>query len=378
MPLGCGLLICGCNSGPETQDTEISREDQICCLDEDTDLERYTGLSEGEEGRTAVTASDESETESDTIKPAIRDHIRVEAGKEALVAEDFFEEYHGEEILWEPELSTEELMKAGETYALSVEYQEAQVNVTVEIVDTTPPVIEAQDIEVEQDEPVSYKKNVSLTDNSDGEIILDVDASQADTAVPGVYTILYTATDSSGNSSTAECSLTVREKSGISQEQVNQMADELIEELVTSDMSSWDTAYALWNWCRTKIKYTYSAGDMSSIYTGAYEGLHDRKGDCFVYYATFAVLLNRVGIENMCVTRVGGDTDHYWNLVNLGDGWYHCDSSPRRSGHTYYCFMQTDEQVQWYTDYYTEKPDYYTFDPDLYPERATEIVFEHY
>ena len=77
----------------------------------------------------------------------------------------------------------------------------------------------------------------------------------------------------------------------------------------------------------------------------------------------------------MEVRRVGGTSDHWWNLVNLGNGWYHCDSSPRRKKDTYRCFMQTDIQIQAYTDSRPEHPNYYVFDETLYPERATEIVY---
>ena len=150
----------------------------------------------------------------------------------------------------------------------------------------------------------------------------------------------------------------------------------IVFDLITEDMSKWDTCYTLWNWCRTKIKYAYSAGDRSTIYAGAYEGLHDRSGDCYAYYATFTILLQKCGIETMEVRRVGGTSNHWWNLVNLGDGWYHCDSSPRKAGHTYKCFMQTDDQVQAYTEYYKEKPNYYVFDKSLYPERETTIIYD--
>lgn len=242
--------------------------------------------------------------------------------------------------------------------------------------DTTAPVIEGVcDKTVYVGETISYKKGVTVTDNSDGAVQLDIDSSEVDLDTVGQYAVTYTATDEAGNVTVEQITVTVIEMDE-KEAEVNRLADELIAELITEDMSKWDTCYKLWNWCRTKIKYSYSAGDRSSIYAGAYEGLHDRAGDCYAYYATFTVLLQKCGIETMEVRRVGGDSDHWWNLVNLGDGWYHCDSSPRKVGHTYKCFMQTDAQIQAYTDYYTEKPEYYTFDKSLYPERETTIVYD--
>ena len=61
--------------------------------------------------------------------------------------------------------------------------------------------------------------------------------------------------------------------------------------------------------------------------------------------------------------------------MHIESGWYHCDASPRREGDHYKCFMQTDAQIQAYTESYPQHPNYYTFDPELYPERATEIIY---
>lgn len=242
--------------------------------------------------------------------------------------------------------------------------------------DTEAPVFEGLcDKEVYVGETVSYKKDVTVTDNVDADVKIEIDASAVNLDVPGQYPVVYTATDSAGN--TAVETITVIVKVMDQKEaEVNRLADQLIADLITEDMSKWDTCYTLWDWCRTKIKYAYSAGDRSTIYAGAYEGLHDRSGDCYAYYATFTILLQKCGIETLEVRRIGGESNHWWNLVNLGDGWYHCDSSPRKAGHTYKCFMQTDEQVQAYTEYYKEKPNYYVFDESLYPERETTIIYD--
>lgn len=245
--------------------------------------------------------------------------------------------------------------------------------------DVTPPVLTGvQDLAVELGGSVSYKKGVTATDDS-GDCTLEIDTTSVNLYETGTYEVVYTATDGAGNTTSKTITVTVYEPPEITQEQVDQLADELIASLVTEDMTQMEKAKALWNWCRTKITYSYSAGERN-VTAGAYAGLHDRKGDCYVYYATYEVLLNRLGIENMCVTRVGGSSNHWWNLVNLGDGWYHCDASPRHQGHKFRCFMQTDEQIAAYeaayTELYPEHPNYYTFDPELYPERATEIIVE--
>lgn len=247
--------------------------------------------------------------------------------------------------------------------------------------DVTPPeIVGAKDLSVEKGSSISYKKGVSVTDDSGEDIKLQVDTSGVDLNTAGVYQVRYYAQDSAGNSTEVTVKLTVTEPVPITEELVYALADEVIAGVVTEGMTQYQKAEALWNWCRYKIKYTYSAGNRTLL-DGAYEGMHDRSGDCYVYYATYSVLLTRCGIENICVARTGGATNHWWNLVNVGDGWYHCDTSPRSKGDTFVCFMQTDAQVAAYSDYYLSQhpghPNYYGFDATLYPERATTVLVEN-
>lgn len=307
----------------------------------------------------------------------IHTEISVEAG-EVLKAEDFYKESQPEEALTIlTELTEEELTAAGAVYEVLVLFGDCEVETVVSIVDTTgPEILGAEDLEIIAGETVSYKKNIVVTDNASGEVTLTVERNAVDTDTPGEYPVIYTATDAAGNRTSVQVTLTVKEEAAAAKEKlVEELADQLLAELGTAQMSKWDACYTVWNWCRTKIKYVYSAGDRSSIFAGAYEGLHDRSGDCFAYYATFTLLLQKLEIETMAVERVGGTSHHWWNLVNLGDGWYHCDASPRRKGDKFRCFMQTDAQVQAYTESYPEHPNYYVFDESLYPERETTIIY---
>lgn len=248
--------------------------------------------------------------------------------------------------------------------------------------DVTAPVIEGvRNLTVEQGKSVSYKKGVSVTDDLDSEVALEVDASQVDLDTPGVYNVFYRAADRAGNRAEATCTVTVTEPVKITEEDVYALADQLLADIITDDMTQYEQAETLWRWCGEKIAY-HSNSDKRTVLEGAYQGLHNRAGDCYIYYATYEVLLTRCGIDNMCVTRVGGASEHWWNLVNVGDGWYHCDSSPRNHQDKFYiCFMQTDEQVAAYSAHYLtlypNRPNYYGFDGSIYPERATAIVVEN-
>ena len=322
-----------------------------------------------------MTAAAEEAAISRQISLDILPQIQIEAGAE-LKAADLFKEYTDQEVIFNTKLSGDELAEAGAVYEVDVTYLEHSVTVTVEIVDTTPPVIEGvSKLWATVGTSVSYKKNIQVSDNAAGEVVLNVDNSSVDLDTPGTYPVYYTAIDASGNQTKAETVVTVTKPEGPTEEAAAAMADKVIADVITGDMTQYDTAYALWKWCRNNMRYVNRAVDYENVWEGAYEGLKLRKGDCYTYCATYSYLLTRCGIENMSVSRVGGLTEHKWNLVNVGSGWYHCDSSPRRTGDSYECFMQTDAQVQVYTASYPEKPNYYVFDESLYPERAATVIY---
>lgn len=284
----------------------------------------------------------------------------------------------------EVEISFEDLEKASEEIHAAQERVLSLVHTNIEAwrdrgnqgCDTMPPVIEgAEDITIYAGDSVSYKKNIVLTDDSGEEPLLEIDVENVNSNIAGDYPVRYIARDGAGNETVCEITLHVLEPEAITEQMVNDLADEVIVTVVTEEMTKYEQAYALWNWCRDNISFTDEAGDIN-LWAGAYAGLEKRRGDCCVFYATYSVLLTRCGIDNMCVERVGGTSEHWWNLVNTGDGWYHCDATPRNRRYPYLCFMQTDAQVQAYTEYNKNKPNFFTFDPSLYPERATEIIFD--
>lgn len=323
------------------------------------------GEAEEASGQTPETASETEQTQ-EQMKEA-------ETGPESVTEPESVTDPEG---VTDPESVTE---TENVTETESVTEPETEPEPEIVEPDVTAPVMTGvKNLTVEAGSNISYKRGVEVTDDS-GESLLEIDTSTVDLNTVGTYEVVYTATDPSGNVSTQTIVVTVVNPPTVTEEQVYELADAVIASVITEEMTQLEKARALWDWCHYQIKYSYSAGDRGLL-AGAWEGLHDKKGDCYAYYATYEVLLTRVGIENMCVTRIGGDSNHWWNLVNVGDGWYHCDTSPRKIGHKYKCFMQTDEQIAAYEAIYTEiapeKHNYFTFESDLYPERATTIIYE--
>lgn len=170
----------------------------------------------------------------------------------------------------------------------------------------------------------------------------------------------------------------VREPSvspGDGNEELDRAVSGVLAEIITEDMTPLEQARAVFTYVHGQIRYTGSS-DKSDWEAGAYAGLTAKAGDCFTYYAVSRALLTALDIDNLPVERVGGETHHYWNLVNCGDGWYHFDACPRSSRlPPFVSFMVTDRQV---ADFTAEAGrNYYDFDGSLLPERAEEIITEN-
>ncbi|MFZ7134228.1 MAG: immunoglobulin-like domain-containing protein [Eubacteriales bacterium] len=240
-------------------------------------------------------------------------------------------------------------------------------------VDIEPPSIDGADNQtVYVDDKISYKKGVVVKDNRDESVDLEIDSHAVNLKKAGTYKVAYSATDKAGNTSTKTVTITVKEKpkNYVSQDELNKLCDEVLTGIIKEDMSDIDKAWAIYKWTRKHIAYTGSS-DKSSWMKGAVQGITKGTGDCFTYYATARALLTRSGFENMRVTRVGGATQHFWNLIKIGGSWYHYDAGLSRRGYYYVCFLRTDAEVE---EYSKTCVGYYKFDKSKYPATPTEIL----
>lgn len=229
------------------------------------------------------------------------------------------------------------------------------------IADTEAPVISGvADKSVYIGDTISYKKGITVSDNR-GEVSLQVDSSNVNLKSEGIYPIQYIATDLSGNITTVSANVTVK-KIIISEATVYEVADGILAKIITEGMTKREKALEIYRWVKNHVGYTGSS-DKSDWLFEAYRGMKNGVGDCFTFYAVSQALLTRAGIDNMRVTRVGGRTQHFWNLVNCGAGWYHFDTCPHVDDHE--AFMLTDAEVAAYTA--KKGNHYYSFDKSLYP-----------
>lgn len=234
------------------------------------------------------------------------------------------------------------------------------------LADTEPPVISgAKEITVVEGGNVSYKRDITVTDNHDESVVLVVDNSEVDLNTAGEYTVTYSATDAAGNTAvvTAPVHVEAPTLETATEETINREADKILEKILTEDMTMYEQAEAIYWWCHENIAYADHSAKVNYI-QGAYQGLVNRKGDCYTYAMTAKCLLTRAGIPNLDIERIpDGDSLHYWNLIDVGEGWYHFDTTRRADGATF--FYMNDADI---TAYSEAHDNCHNYDRSKYPE----------
>lgn len=82
----------------------------------------------------------------------------------------------------------------------------------VKVTDAKPPMISARDITISLGDRVDYKTGVTAEDEMDGNLTsqIQVDTSQVDETKAGIYPVIYTVTDKSGNEAIVRTALTIK------------------------------------------------------------------------------------------------------------------------------------------------------------------------
>lgn len=215
--------------------------------------------------------------------------------------------------------------------------------------DTEDPTITGGDFTVYLGDSISYKSKVSVKDNCMEDLVVKVDSSKVNTKAEGTYPVTYTATDAAGHTATLTVNMTIK-KHTYDVNELNEIADGILAKIITADMTQYDKAWAIFSYIRGHVSYI-SESEKGDWVKAAYEGLNTGKGDCYVYASVSKLLLTRAGITNMDIERIpSGNSMHYWNLVDIGDGhgWYHFDTTPRKDHPT--IFLWDDATIKAYSD----------------------------
>ena len=238
--------------------------------------------------------------------------------------------------------------------------------------DTEKPVIAGVvDLAVFVGDTVSYRTGVSVTDDHDANVVLEIDNSAVVLTAAGTYEVVYSATDKAGNraEATAKVVVSVKPEGYVSEEEMYALVDQVFLKILTPGMSDLERLSTIFYWLEENIDYI-GTSDKGDWVVGAYIGLTRGTGDCFTYFAAAKAMLTRAGYETIPLTRVPeARTRHYWNLVKYNGEWYHYDPLPYLPKHHYVCLLRTDAEVAKYSTISTHM--YYIFDTTGVPASAT-------
>ena len=231
------------------------------------------------------------------------------------------------------------------------------------LVDSTPPsLFGVVDRICYVGEPILYLQEAYAEDDVDGRVALQVD-SQVVLSKKGNYSVTFTAADESGNTVSKTVTYTLVTPT-TSTEQLDALTDAVLEKIIQPDMVTAEKLRAVFDYVQKQVKYV-GTSDKTDWRKEAVRGLTKGKGDCFTFYSVSRVLLDKLNIPYMSVTRKGGASRHYWLIVNIGTGWYHFDSLVNHVL-PYKCFMWTNQQLK------KMPPHFWRFAEENYPPIATE------
>ena len=308
----------------------------------------------------------------DTIPPvAVSKDVRLALGSQAGVA-DFIEKVEDKTAVEARYITAPDFSIAG-SQQVQIELvdrggNKVTISANLEIFDDDqPPVIEGtKDITVYVGETATYRNGVNVTDNKDQNPKLKIDSSAVNLDVPGVYQVIYTATDAAGNESSVTVNVTVKERPENYEDvlKLNQKADELLEKLKVKDMSEVEKAFTIFRWVRKNIPWYGGRIQNHDSVVQALKGLAGNTGDCYTCAVTCQVLMERAGFDVKFMERKNTLGLHYWLMVKVEGNWYHMDPSPIYL-HQFVCFLGTDEQIKWFSK--DMRPGYYDHDYSQYP-----------
>jgi len=208
-------------------------------------------------------------------------------------------------------------------------------------------------------QPVNFMEGVRIRTGSDPQSVIAYDASGVNLTVPGRYRVYYTAVDRNNNESTVFAYIVMTDTDLA---RVMDYADRILDDILRDNMTEREVARAIFDFTTSNIAYAFSTEREDPI-LGAFAAFTRARGDCFIFYSTSEVLLTRAGIKNTRVSRIPGTAaDHYWHFVNVGDGWYHFDTTPFVDAANGFLF--NDATAQSVTA--MRGRNYYTFDRSLF------------
>ena len=253
--------------------------------------------------------------------------------------------------------------------------------------DHTPPVITGvKKFEHVAKDKTKLKKDdflegVKATDDFTFNPKVEVDSSRVKQEVAGVYPLRYYCTDKAGNRTEVETTVTVyatynagmtkaRDKKDINE--AYRRARNQLDKIVKSSDNEVVKTMKVYYWVYHHIRFSTGRSTYKSWAKAAVQTFKTKWASCYGRTCMCKAFLDVMGIQNIsiCRKKVGQYRIHYWNLVKLNGGWYHCDVQwylPGLAPKNFFCFMMTDKEIR-------KAPTNHNFKKGRYPKSSTKSV----
>lgn len=164
-------------------------------------------------------------------------------------------------------------------------------------------------------------------------------SSENDVIIGGIYKIESTEHLSDAYLAGDLSSLTENEKETV------EMAAEIIDEVITDDMTDYEKEIAIYDWMYDNITCSEGITSIIPIFGDGVDNPHGvlKSGEavCVGFATTFRLFMQMLDIECMVVHDIY--LSHSWNLVNIEGGWYHSDLYMDSGAARYASFNMTDD-----------------------------------
>ena len=177
-------------------------------------------------------------------------------------------------------------------------------------------------------------------------------AQEDDVTIGGEYVIRSTLAISDAYKSGDRSALSDRDKETLD------MASSVLDEIIEDKMTAFEKERAVYDWMTSELKF--EKGSLLVIpQTGEdcdnpYGVLKYHNAVCVGYATTFRLFMQMMDIECMVVHDSG--LGHSWDLVKLGDHWYHTDIYSDQDSGGYRNFNMNDTQCasghDWNRDFF--------------------------
>lgn len=149
---------------------------------------------------------------------------------------------------------------------------------------------------------------------------------------------------------------------------------EVLDDCIKVGMTDYEKELALHDYLVTHCKYSENTdqNSESDIYR-AYGALVKGDAVCNGYAEALQLMFNCIGVESKFVVGTADGIDHAWNLVKLGDNWYHLDATwddplPDQGDNASHPYFNVSDEIM---------SNNHTWDKDDYPN-ASDMTYNYY